>query len=130
MDIVTKADHTRNSARSTTPTMTTLEGTMNTETPEQLAARKRVVNRLKRANGQLAALITQVEAGAECRDIVTQLSAVSSALDKAGFAIISSAMKDCVLDPERQAAADDAEASSKKGPLTLTELEKLFLTLA
>lgn len=103
------------------------EGTMKADTEEQLAARKRIVNRLKRANGQLAGLIAQVESGAECRDVVTQLSAVSSALDKAGFAIISSAMKDCVLDPERQ---EEATEEGKKGPLTLDELEKLFLTLA
>ena len=99
---------------------------MDNESPEGTAARKRIVNRLKRANGQLVALIGNLEGGAQCRDVVTQLSAISSALDKAGFAIISSAMKDCVMDPGNSDESDDAPNSR----LTLDELEKLFLTLS
>ncbi|WP_435299043.1 metal-sensitive transcriptional regulator [Timonella sp. A28] len=101
---------------------------MDYESPEAAAARKRIVNRLKRANGQLTALIANLEGGAGCKDVVTQLSAVSSALDKAGFAIISSAMKDCVMDPEG-GLNPDGEQGSNQG-LTLDELEKLFLTLS
>ena len=57
---------------------------MITGTPEeQPATRKRITNRLKRAQGQLNAVIASVEAGDTCRDIVTQLSAVTSALDLA-----------------------------------------------
>lgn len=93
-----------------------------TGTPEEQAAvRKRIANRLKRAQGQLAAVIAAVEGDSSCRDVVTQLSAVTSALDRAGFAIIAAAMKDCVSDPEATAAADG---------LTQDELEKLFLSLA
>ena len=54
---------------------------------------RRVLNRLKRARGQLNAVIDAVESGGDCRSVVTQLAAVSGALDKAGFAIISSAMR-------------------------------------
>jgi DNA-binding FrmR family transcriptional regulator len=86
------------------------------------AAQRRILNRLRRARGQLDAVITAVETGRSCRDIVTQLSAVSSALDKAGFAVVATAMKDCVADPEQTAANEDG--------LTAEELEKLFLTLA
>jgi len=100
---------------------------MDYESPEAAAARKRIINRLKRANGQLAALIGNLENGAGCREVVTQLSAVSSALDKAGFAIISSAMKDCVADPATTASAEGAGPNAS---LTLDELEKLFLTLS
>lgn len=49
---------------------------------------------------------------------MTQLAAVSSALDRAGFAIVSSAMRQCI-------SGDDSENS-----LTVEELERLFLTLA
>jgi len=86
------------------------------------AARHKIVNRLRRASGQLNAVIAAVESGGSCRDVVTQLAAVTSALHKAGFAIVSTAMKDCVLDPQ---AADAAENG-----LTTDELEKLFLMLA
>ena len=75
----------------------------------------------QRAQGQLNAVIASVEAGDTCRDIVTQLSAVTSALDRAGFAIISAAMRDCLADPEGAAEAEG---------LTQEELEKLFLSLA
>ena len=84
---------------------------------ETLVEQKKILNRLRRAQGQLAAVITAVEAGADCRVVVTQLAAVSSALDKAGFTIVSSAMRKCI--------SGDADNS-----LTVEELEKLFLTLA
>ncbi|MGA4670167.1 metal-sensitive transcriptional regulator [Propionibacteriaceae bacterium Y1923] len=87
-----------------------------------LAAQRRILNRLRRARGQLDAVITAVDSGAPCRQVVTQLAAVASALDKAGFAILATAMKDCVADPEATAETEDG--------LTTEELEKLFLMLA
>lgn len=86
-----------------------------------LEAQRRILNRLKRASGQLTAVIAAVESGGSCRDVVTQLSAVSSALDRAGFAIIATAMKDCLEDPE---------AAESEGGVTPEELEKLFMMLA
>ena len=91
---------------------------MATNDPENA---RRILNRLRRARGQLDAVIAAVEAESPCRDVVTQLSAVSSALDRAGFAIVSTAMKDCIADPD---AARDQQG------LTTEELEKLFLMLA
>ena len=60
-----------------------------------------------------------VEAGRDCKDVVTQLAAVSRALDRAGFKIVASGMRQCM-------AAADGETP----PLTEAELEKLFLSLA
>ncbi len=91
---------------------------MSTSDPD---AQRRILNRLRRARGQLNAVIDAVEGGGSCREVVTQLAAVSSALDRAGFAIISTAMKDCIADPDGTDRADD---------ITTEELEKLFLTLA
>lgn len=81
-------------------------------------AKRKVVNRLRRAHGQLAAVINAVEQDAHCRDIVQQLSAVSKALDRAGFLVISSALKECLNDPDAEGTPDQ------------DELEKLFLSLA
>lgn len=93
--------------------------------PTDAETQRKIVNRLKRAQGQLTAVIAAVEGGGDCRAVVTQLSAVSSALDKAGFQIIASAMKDCVVDPSAEGeSGDNAEG------LSLAELEKLFLSLA
>ena len=91
-------------------------------TTTEAEAQRKIVNRLRRASGQLTAVIAAVENDASCREVVTQLAAVSSALHKAGFAIVSSAMKDCLADP---AAAADPENG-----LTPEELQKLFLMLA
>ncbi|HZK36043.1 MAG TPA: metal-sensitive transcriptional regulator [Aeromicrobium sp.] len=55
-----------------------------------------VLNRLRRAQGQLAAVITMIEAGRDCKDVVTQLAAVSKALDRAGFTIVASGMRHCL----------------------------------
>lgn len=87
---------------------------------------RKVANRLKRAQGQLAAVIAAVEGGGDCRQVVTQLAAVSSALDRAGFAIISTAMRECLT----EAPAEGEDASADGGRLTVEELEKLFLTLS
>lgn len=88
-----------------------------TSLADNAAEQKKILNRLRRAQGQLAAVITAVETGADCRDVVTQLAAVSSALDRAGFTIVSSAMRKCITGDEENS-------------LTVDELEKLFLTLA
>ncbi len=79
-----------------------------------------MLNRLRRAQGQLAGVIAMVEGGRECRDVVIQLAAVSKALDRAGFKIVANGMRECA-NSDRQ--ADGA-------CLTEAELEKLFLALA
>lgn len=85
---------------------------MTTPPGEERAA---VLNRLRRAQGQLAAVIAMVEDGRDCRDVVTQLAAVSRALDRAGFKIVASNMRQCL---------------AGESPLTTEELERLFLALA
>lgn len=77
-----------------------------------------VLNRLRRAQGQLGGVIRLIEEGRDCRDVVTQLAAVNRALDRAGFAIVSSGLRECLSNPEGVDADDRAT------------MEKLFLTLA
>nr|WP_082514971.1 MULTISPECIES: metal-sensitive transcriptional regulator [unclassified Microcella] len=83
------------------------------------AEAKKISNRLRRAQGQLTAVLAMIEEGRDCREIVTQLSAASSAIDRAGFALIASAMKECLRDDT--GADNDVEVA---------DLEKLFLSLA
>nr|WP_232077753.1 metal-sensitive transcriptional regulator [Mycolicibacterium aichiense] len=63
-----------------------------------------------------------IEEGRGCKDVVTQLAAVSKALDRAGFTIIATGLRECI-DP----AVAGREGAQK---LTIDELEKLFLSLA
>ena len=55
-----------------------------------------VLNRLRRAHGQLAGVISMIEQGRDCKDVVTQLAAVSKALDKAGFKIVATGLRQCL----------------------------------
>ncbi len=88
---------------------------------------RRIINRLRRARGQLDAVITAIDSGAPCRDVVTQLAAVTHALDRAGFTIVATAMVECVARPD---GSDGSDGSDGRGGLTTEELEKLFLMLA
>jgi DNA-binding FrmR family transcriptional regulator len=78
---------------------------------------KPVINRIKRAQGQLAGVVRMLEEGRECEDVVTQLAAVSKALDRAGFAIVATGLRQCM------AEGDTDSLDAKK-------MEKLFLSLA
>ena len=95
--------------------MTQKETHMVTPTAEEMAP---ILNRLKRAQGQLGGVIRLIEEGRDCRDVVTQLAAVNKALDRAGFAIISTNLRECMASPGGLQDEDQAA------------LEKLFLSLA
>lgn len=81
-----------------------------------------VVNRLRRAQGQIAGVIRMIEEGRPCEDVVTQLAAASRALDRAGFAIIATGLQHCL--------ADSSEGSAEGREEMRARLEKLFLSLA
>ena len=75
-----------------------------------------VIARLRRARGQIDGVINMIETGRNCKDIVTQLAAASKALDRAGFKIVASGIRQCT--------------NEDNAPMTADELEKLFLSLA
>lgn len=79
-----------------------------------------VLSRLRRAQGQLTGVIAMIEQGRDCKDVVTQLAAVSRALDRAGFKIVASGMRHCIT----------SEEAGTEPRLSEDELEKLFLSLA
>jgi DNA-binding FrmR family transcriptional regulator len=78
-----------------------------------------VQKRLRRAAGQVGAVERMLDEGRDCREIVTQLSAATRALEQAGFRLVSAGLIYCLTDPER------AEAEG----LPLAEVEKMFLKL-
>lgn len=79
-----------------------------------------VLNRLRRAQGQLAAVIAMIEADRDRKDVVNQLAAVTHALDRAGFKIVAGGIRQCLTEQQQ----------GHVPPLSEAELEKLFLTLA
>jgi DNA-binding FrmR family transcriptional regulator len=78
-----------------------------------------VIRRLRRAEGQIRGVIAMLEQGRDCADVVTQLAAVSRALDRAGFRVIASGLQQCI-----------AEGDGQQQALNLERMEKLFLSLA
>jgi DNA-binding FrmR family transcriptional regulator len=81
------------------------------------SAQDQVLNRLRRAQGQLAGVISMIESGRDCADVVTQLAAVSRALDRAGFKIVATGMRQCLT-------------ADGEPPMTEEQMEKMFLTLS
>jgi DNA-binding FrmR family transcriptional regulator len=82
---------------------------------EQIAA---IAKRIKRAQGQLGAVARMLEEGRSCDEIVTQMSAVSKAVNTAAFTLISSSLKECIMEDKSNSEAVTAQ------------LQKIFLSLA
>jgi len=82
---------------------------------EQVSA---IALRMKRAHGQMGAVIRMLEEGRPCEDIVTQMAAVGKAINTAAFKLISASLKECI-----EEVTIDRDAITEK-------LQKLFLSLA
>ncbi|MQA84530.1 MAG: metal-sensing transcriptional repressor [Streptosporangiales bacterium] len=76
-----------------------------------------VVNRLRRARGQIDGIIAMIEEGRDCTEVVTQIAAASRALDRAAFKIVASGLRQCI-------------AEGESGEVSEEQLERLFLSLA
>jgi DNA-binding FrmR family transcriptional regulator len=81
---------------------------------------KEITNRLRRVQGQIGGIITMIEDGRNCADIVTQLAAAEKALSRAGFKIVASGLAQC----------QDAELRGETPAMSRDQLEKLFLSLS
>lgn len=68
---------------------------------------KDIINRLKRAEGQLRGIQRMVEDNQECIDIVTQLSAVRSSINSVMGLAIAQKIKDCVENPSEDSAEQE-----------------------
>jgi DNA-binding FrmR family transcriptional regulator len=55
-----------------------------------------IQNRVKRIEGQLRGILRMMEENKDCREVVTQLSAVRTAVDRTMGVIVSSNLVECV----------------------------------
>lgn len=62
---------------------------------------KNIINRMKRAEGQMRGILAMMEDGKDCSDVVTQLSAVRSSIDRAMGIIVAENLVACVNDQEK-----------------------------
>ncbi|MDI6873768.1 metal-sensitive transcriptional regulator [Candidatus Solincola sp.] len=58
--------------------------------------RKAVLRRLRRIEGQVRGIIRMVEEGKDCREVLNQVAAVRSAMERVGAQIITHRMKECL----------------------------------
>jgi DNA-binding FrmR family transcriptional regulator len=79
---------------------------------------KDIVKRINRAHGQLGAVARMLNEGKDCEAVITQIAAVSKAINSAAFMLISASLKECLVEDNRD--VDEVSA----------QLQKLFLSLA
>ena len=75
--------------------------------------RQDVTNRLKRIQGQVAGIITMIDEGRDCTDVVTQMAAASRALDRAGLKVVSDGLQQCATATARGEDPPSAPTNSR-----------------
>ena len=79
-----------------------------------------LIRRLRRVEGQVRGIQQMLTDGRDCRDVVTQISAASKALDQAGFTLVAAGLTWCLANPEQSAAEGYA----------VGDVQKMFTKLA
>jgi DNA-binding FrmR family transcriptional regulator len=76
--------------------------------------------RLHRVAGQIQGIERMLDSGRECREVVTQISAATKALEQAGFRLVAAGLTYCLANPE------EAEVDG----YALEEVQRMFMKLA
>jgi DNA-binding FrmR family transcriptional regulator len=66
-----------------------------------------IKNRVKRMEGQLRGILKMMEENKDCKEVITQLSAVRSAVDRTVGVVVSSNLVECVLNAEKKGEQAD-----------------------
>lgn len=67
----------------------------------------KIVNRLKRSDGQLHGVLNMIDEGKDCADIVTQLSAVRSSIDRVISLIVAENLVECVQESIKEGSTGE-----------------------
>ncbi len=79
-----------------------------------------LLKRLKRIEGQVRGIQSMLSEERDCRDVVTQVSAATKALEQVGFSIVAAGLTWCIANPKQSADAGYA----------IEDVKKMFLKLA
>lgn len=71
------------------------------------AERRKIINRLRRLEGQIRGLQTMIESGQECDAVLTQVMAAKSALNQVGLHVVGHAMKNCMIPDDPAVGRDE-----------------------
>jgi DNA-binding FrmR family transcriptional regulator len=72
-------------------------------------SREAILRRLHRVEGQIRGIIRMVEEGKGCEDILTQVAAARSAMDRVGIHILTHRMRECLKDNPADSPEDAIE---------------------
>lgn len=87
---------------------------MATQTRGYTASKDQLLDRLARIEGQVRGVARMVEEDRYCIDVLTQISAVSTALDSLAFRILDDHVNHCVAGALASGDAAEAEHKSKE----------------
>jgi len=79
-----------------------------TVTPRTEEEKEKVMNRLKRIEGQVRGIQKMIDEDRYCVDILVQISAIQSALKNVGYSVTERHMKHCVTDAVNKGEGDDS----------------------
>ena len=79
-----------------------------------------LLKRLKRIEGQVRGIQSMLTEERDCRDVVTQVSAATKALEQVGFSIVAAGLTWCLANPKQSAEEGYA----------IEDVKKMFLKLA
>ncbi len=66
-----------------------------------------MINRMKRIEGQVKGLLRMMEEQKDCREVVTQMSAVRSALDRTAALIVSTNLEQCIREEKQSGESSE-----------------------
>lgn len=66
-----------------------------------------IKNRMKRIEGQVRGLLKMMEEEKECRDVVTQMTAVRSAIDRTAALIVSQNLEQCIREEKENGESSE-----------------------
>ena len=79
-----------------------------------------VQRRLRKVEGQLRGIQQMLRDGRDCREVVTQMSAASRAVEQAGFVLVAAGLTWCLSNPEQSAAEG----------YDVADVQRMFMKLA
>jgi len=88
------------------------------ELPEEVV--HDLTRRLRRVEGQVRGVQSMLAEGRDCREVLTQMTAATKALEQAGFKLVAAGLTYCLANPE------EAQASG----YDLDQVQRMFMKLA
>ncbi|HEY1489025.1 MAG TPA: metal-sensitive transcriptional regulator [Micromonosporaceae bacterium] len=89
--------------------------------PSYTNAKADYLARLRRVEGQIRGLQRMIEEDKYCIDVLTQVSAATSALQSFSLALLDEHMRTCVMDAARE-GGDEAEVKVKEASAAIARL--------